>query len=297
MVRNFLALKAEDGATEEAPFLILPVPCEQTVSYGRGCAAGPDAILAASAEVELFDEELECEPYHAGIGTLEPLPIEATGPEKTVERLQSHLAPFVAAGRTVITLGGEHSITPGAVRAYQERYPDLSVLQIDAHADLRESYQGNRYSHASAMMRVRDTVSCTVGVGIRNLSRPEFEYARATKGCHLFFAHQRDAAGQWISEAIDRLTDDVYVTIDLDGIDPSLVPCVGTPEPGGLTWEEVISLLRQVTQRRNVVAADVVELAPSGGLRTSDFVAARLVYKLIAYVDRGRKAVPATDKK
>jgi agmatinase len=297
LVRNFLALKAEDGATDDAPFLILPVPCEQTVTYGRGCAAGPDAILAASAEVELFDEELECEPYHAGIGTLEPLSVEATGPEKTVERLQSHLAPFVAEERTVITLGGEHSITPGPVRAYQKRYPGLSVLQIDAHADLRESYQGNRYSHASAMMRVRDTVSCTVGVGILNLSSLEFEYARATKGCHLFFAHKRDSGGQWINEAIDLLTDDVYVTIDLDGIDPSLVPCVGTPEPGGLSWDEVLALLRRVTLRRNVVAADVVELAPSGGQRTSDFVAARLVYKLIAYMDRGRKAVRAIDKK
>lgn len=297
MVRNFLAIGAQDGATPEAPYQILPVPCEQTVTYGRGCARGPEAIITASAEVELFDEELECEPYRAGVGTLDPLPVEAIGPESVVKRLETHLAPLVAAGRTVITLGGEHSITPGPVRAYQKRYPNLSVLQIDAHADLRDGYQGNRYSHAAALRRVRDTVSCTVGVGIRNLSQPEHEYAKSTPGCHLFYAHRRDAEGQWIHHAIEALTPDVYVTIDLDGFDPALVPCVGTPEPGGLSWEEVLTLLRQVTLRRNVVAADVVELAPAAGLHASDFIAARLVYKLIGYMERGRRAVSAEDRR
>jgi agmatinase len=297
MSTSFLALTPEDGATLQAPYLILPVPSEQTVSYGRGCAAGPDAILAASREVELFDEELECEPYRAGIGTLAPLAVEATGPERTVDRLAAYLAPMVDGDRMVVTLGGEHSITPGPVRAYQRKYPGLSVLQIDAHADLRESYQGNPNSHASAMKRVRDTVSTTVGVGIRNLSAPEFEYYKATEDCHLYFAHQRDPEGHWINDAIDQLTDDVYITIDLDGLDPALMPAVGTPEPGGLSWEEVMALLRRVTLRRNVVGADVVELAPIGGMHMPDFVAARLVYKLIAYVDRGRRAVRSADKK
>jgi len=297
LVRPFLAIGAADGATPEAPYQILPVPCEQTVTYGRGCARGPEAILAASAEVELFDEELECEPYHAGVGTLDPLPVEGEGPESVVTRLESHLAPHVSAGRTVITLGGEHSITAGPVRAYQKRYPDLSVLQIDAHADLRDGYQGHRYSHAAAMRRVRDTVACTVGVGIRNLSTAEHEYAKSTDGCHLFYSHQRDPEGQWIQNAIDLLSPDVYVTIDLDGFDPSLVPCVGTPEPGGLSWEEVLSLLRRVTLRRNVVAADVVELAPCAGLHASDFIAARLVYKIIGYIERGRRSVRAEDRR
>lgn len=289
MIRNFLALGAEQGATSDAPFQILPVPCEQTVTYGRGCARGPEAIITASAEVELFDEELECEPCEAGVGTLEPLAVEATGPESVVRRLEAELAPRVALGQTVITLGGEHSITPGPVRAYQKRYPNLSVLQIDAHADLRDGYQGNPYSHAAAMRRVRDTVACTVGVGIRNLSGPEHHYARSTPGCHLFYAHRRDPAGAWIEKAIDLLTPDVYVTIDLDGFDPSVVPCVGTPEPGGLSWDEVLTLLRQVTQKRRVVAADVVELAPAAGLHASDFTAARLVYKLIGYIDLSRR--------
>ena len=297
MIRNFLALGAELGATPEAPFQILPVPCEQTVTYGRGCARGPEAILTASAEVELFDEELECEPYKVGVGTLDPMPVEATGPESVVKALESYMAPLVAKRCTVITLGGEHSITPGPVRAYQKKYPNLSVLQIDAHADLRDGYQGNRYSHAAAMRRVRDTVSCTVGVGIRNLSQPEHEYARNTPGCHLFYAHRRDPEGQWIQNAIDLLTPDVYVTIDLDGFDPSVVPCVGTPEPGGLSWEEVLALLRRVTLRRNVVAADVVELAPCAGMHASDFIAARLVYKLIGYIERGRSSVRAEDRR
>jgi agmatinase len=297
LIRNFLAIGAEDGATPEAPYQILPVPCEQTVTYGRGCARGPEAIITASAEVELFDEELECEPFRAGVGTLDPLPVEATGPESVVRRLESALAPHVSSGRTVITLGGEHSITPGPVRAYQKRYPNLSVLQIDAHADLRDGYQGNRFSHAAAMRRVRDTVACTVGVGIRNLSKSEHEYAQSTLGCHLFYAHQRDPGGAWIQKAIDLLTPDVYVTIDLDGFDPSLIPCVGTPEPGGLTWEEGLAILRRVTLRRNVVAADVVELAPAAGLHASDFAAARLVYKLIGYIERGRRSVRAEDRR
>lgn len=296
MARNFLAITEADGAHAKAPYQILPVPCEQTVTYGSGCARGPEAIIAASSEVELFDEELECEPYHVGIGTLPPMPVDPKGPEAVVQRLESELAPWVASNRTVITLGGEHSITPGPVRAYQKRYPNLSVLQIDAHADLRDGYQGHAYSHAAAMRRVRDTVECTVGVGIRNLSLAEHEYAKSTPGCHLLYAHQRDREGLWIGQAIDLLTPDVYVTIDLDGFDPSLVPSVGTPEPGGLSWEEVLALLRRVTLRRNVVAADVVELAPVDGHHASDFVAARLVYKLIGYIERGRSSVRQEDR-
>jgi agmatinase len=170
------------------------------------------------------------------------------------------------------------------------------VLQIDAHADLRDGYQGCRYSHASAMMRVRDTVKTTVGLGIRNLSTPEFAYYKETAGCHLGFAYNRDGDAHWINDSIDLLTPHVYVTIDLDGLDPSIMPAVGTPEPGGLSWEEVLSILRRVTLRRNVVAADVVELAPIAGMHAPDFVAARLVYKLIAYIERGRTAVRDQDR-
>lgn len=296
MSRDFLNLPEEDGAGPNAPYLVLPVPYEQTVSYGRGCARGPAAIIEASAEVELFDEELESEPYRVGIGTLDFEEVTAAGPEAMVEALERRVLPLAKAGRTVITLGGEHSITPGPVRAYQKLYSDLSVLQIDAHADLRDGYQDCKYSHASAMMRVRDTVGVTVGVGIRNLSRPEFEYYRQTPDCHLSFAFQRDAAGQWINEAIDRLTPNVYVTIDLDGLDPSIMPAVGTPEPGGLSYEEVLTLLRRVTLRRNVVGADVVELAPIGGMHSPDFIAARLTYKLISYIERGRRAVRPDQK-
>jgi len=295
-MHNFLGLTVADGASPDAPYQILPVPYEQTVSYGRGCAAGPAAILAASVEVELFDEELTSEPYRVGIGTQEAQPATAAGPETLVNELQARVAPLADAGQTVVILGGEHSLTAGPVRAYQGRYPDLSVLQIDAHADLRESYQDCRYSHASAMRRVRDTVTNTVGVGIRNLSRPEFDYAQQTDGCHLFLAHQRDTGGQWINEAIELLSPHVYVTIDLDGFDPSLIPAVGTPEPGGLSWEEVTALLRRLTLRRHLVGADVVELAPIGHMHAPDFVAARLVYKLIGYAERGRTAVRASDK-
>jgi agmatinase len=294
--RDFLNLPEEERARTDAPYWILPVPYEQTVSYGRGCARGPAAIIEASAEVELFDEELESEPYCAGIGTLDFEEVTAAGPEKMVARLEERVGALAKAGKTVITLGGEHSITAGPVRAYQKLYGDLSVLQIDAHADLRDGYQDCKYSHASAMMRVRDTVKVTVGVGIRNISRPEFDYYRHTPDCHLAFAFQRDPAGQWINDAIDHLTPNVYVTIDLDGLDPSIMPAVGTPEPGGLSYEEVLAVLRRVSLRRNVVGADVVELAPIGGMHAPDFVAARLTYKLISYIDRGRKAVRPDQK-
>lgn len=293
---TFLNLPPEEGATDQAPYQILPVPYEQTVSYGRGCAEGPSAIIRASSEVELFDEELEDEPYRVGIGTLDPMPITAAGPEAMVAALEKRVFELANHGKTVITLGGEHSITPGPVRAYQKLFPDLSVLQIDAHADLRDGYQDCKYSHASAMMRVRDTVKTTVGLGIRNLSVPEFEYYKSTDDCHLSFAYNRDGGAHWINDNIDLLSQHVYVTIDLDGLDPSIMPAVGTPEPGGLSWDDVLAVLRRVTLRRNVVAADVVELAPISGMHAPDFVAARLVYKLIAYIERGRTAVRTLDK-
>jgi agmatinase len=288
MTRTYFGLRADDGATAEAPYQILPVPYEQTVSYGRGCARGPEAILQASQEVELFDEELETEIHRAGIGTLVPLEPTAAGPEAMVDVVRDHCAPLVQVGKFVIMLGGEHSLTPGPVRAYQDIYPDLSVLQIDAHADLRESYQDCPYSHASALRRVRDTVSVTVGTGIRNISAPEFEYYGRTDGCHLYFAHKRDASGRWIAEAVDQLTENVYITIDLDGFDAGIMPAVGTPEPGGLSWDDVCTLLRVATERRRIVGADVVELAPIGGMHAPDFLAARLIYKLIGYVERSR---------
>ena len=295
-MNTFLALAEADGATPDAPYQILPVPYEQTVCYGRGCANGPGAIIEASSQVEWFDEELESEPYRVGIGTLDPLPVTDLGPEAMVNDLQSKIQSLLDSDQTAITLGGEHSITPGAVWACQEKYADLSVLQIDAHADLRDGYQGHAYSHASAMRRVRDTVSTTVGVGIRSLCREEFDYYRQHDDCHLHFAHQRDAGGLWINEAIDALSPNVYITLDLDGLDVSIMPAVGTPEPGGLNWEEVCGILRRVSLRRNIVGADVVELAPIKGMHAPDFVAARLVYKMIGYIDRGRTAVRQIDK-
>jgi agmatinase len=297
MTRTYFGLRADEGATAEAPYQILPVPFEQTVSYGRGCARGPEAILQASQEVELFDEELETEIYRAGIGTRSPLAATAAGPEVMVDTVRAHCGPLVRDGKFVVMLGGEHSLTPGPVRAYQEVYPDLSVLQIDAHADLRESYQDCPYSHASALRRVRDTVSITVGVGIRNISAPEFAYYRQTEGCHLQFAHSRDTAGTWIEDAVDQLSEHVYITIDLDGLDAGIMPAVGTPEPGGLGWQEVCTLLQVATKRRQVVGADLVELAPIGGMHAPDFLAARLMYKLIGYVERSRRMARSVEQK
>jgi agmatinase len=187
-------------------------------------------------------------------------------------------------GKTVVSLGGEHTVSIGPVRALAERYHDLSVVQIDAHADLRDSYQNNRYSHACTMRRIRDITKKTVGIGIRNISSEGAELAQA-ENIPLFFARDISGHDGWQEDAISELTDNVYLTIDLDGFDPSVIPGVGTPEPGGLGWYETLRFLRRLCECRNVVGFDVVELMPIPGNTISEFATAKLVYKLIGYLE------------
>jgi agmatinase len=261
------------------------VPYESTTSYGGGTGAGPAAILEASRYIELYDQELDAEPYEVGIATLPALSLSGAGPAAAVAELRAAYDALLDAGdRFVIMLGGEHSITSAPVLAWADRLPSerISVLQIDAHTDLRLEYEGSEYSHASVMARTMERVDITA-VGIRALTRDERELARRSDNIHIFFADDIHSGDDWIDDVVKTLNDTVYITFDVDGFDPSLVPSTGTPEPGGLQWYPVMKLLRRVFNERRVVSADIVELAPIPGLAAPDFLVAKLAYKMIGY--------------
>lgn len=294
---NFLGLDEGAADFEHARAVILPVPYEATTSFGGGTSGGPAAILEASRYIELYDQELDAEPYEAGIATLPALGLTGAGPREAIAELRAAYDRLldVAADKFIITLGGEHSISSAPILAWADRLEArggasggtgttrrLSVLQIDAHTDLRDAYEGSPYSHASVMARVQDRVNIAA-VGIRALTRDERELARRSDHIHLFLADEIHEGDAWIDDVLACLTDDVYVTFDVDGLDPSLVPSTGTPEPGGLQWYPVLKLLRRVFRERNVVACDVVELAPIPALAAPDFLAAKLIYKMIGY--------------
>ncbi|MCZ6553469.1 MAG: agmatinase [SAR324 cluster bacterium] len=275
----------------EARVAVLPVPYEGTVTYGRGAAGGPRAILEASAQLEMYDEELDRRIDEAGIVTLPPVEPGDAGPEEFMERIRQAALPPARDGKLLVTLGGEHSISFGVWRALLEaRGKPFAILQIDGHADLRPTYGGTPHSHASIMARAHDLGLPFVQVGLRAVSEGERDFLRR-EGLepNVFWAHriagERD--GGWIERVVERLAAlghrDVYITIDLDGLDPALVPATGTPEPGGLQWYETLALLRKVAEDRCVIGFDVTELAPIPGLHAPNYLAARLAYKLMGY--------------
>ena len=278
---TFGGLLPEESAFERAQVVILPIPYEQTTTYGTGTKEGPQAIIAASRHMELYDEELDFEAFRLGIHTLRELETVASGPQAMLERITEVTRDLLRHGKFVIGLGGEHTISFGLVRAFAERFPGLSVLQFDAHADLRDTYQGTPYNHASVLRRISELVPA-VQVGIRSLSREEAEWVKA-RGKKLFYAAEVLASPAIATAISDALTDDVYITICLDGFDPSIMPAVGTPEPGGLGWYDVLRIVRRVAETRHVVGFDVVELFPMPGNIAPDFLAAKLVYKVLGY--------------
>lgn len=275
---NFGGLEDEFSSLERARAVVLPVPYDFTTSYQGGTRLGPAAILAASRNMELWDEELGAI-YRQGIATLPEVEPTAQGPEAMVVRVEQAVAWILAQGKLPAILGGEHSITTGAVRAAKRRHPNLSVLQIDAHGDMRGRYLDSPFSHACVMRRIRELVPAA-SVGIRSISEEEAEYLQAHPQPVWSTRAFRSLAGDW-SPILKSLTGEVFVTFDLDGLDPSLLPATGTPEPGGLDWLEAVDLLRAVAKRARIVGFDVVELAPMPGQTASDFLAARLVYRLI----------------
>jgi agmatinase len=267
---------------ETARVAVLPVPYEATVSYGGGTAGGPAAILRASTQVELYDEQTAGQPYRAGIWTDVMLPVRGDTPEQAVRGIEGRFGELLDAGKWVMMLGGEHSITPGGVAAAAKRHRGLRVVQLDAHSDLRQQYEGDRWSHACAMARCLDHGVALTAIGIRNTSIEEARWIRSgIPGYRVVHAWEMEDEG-WIDVALHGIDDaPVYLTIDLDYFDPSIIPATGTPEPGGGTWWPTLRFLERLIERTDVIACDLVELAPAPGFHHADFTAARLAYKLI----------------
>ncbi|HOG18564.1 MAG TPA: agmatinase [Syntrophales bacterium] len=279
---NFGGIEEQYTVWKKAAFVVVPVPYDLTTTYQSGSRRGPAAILDASGNMELYDEELDQETYLAGICTFAPIEAEAAGPEAMVRKVEERVTAASQGGKIPVVLGGEHSISLGAIRALKRRHANLSVLQFDAHADMRESYQGSPYSHACIARRARE-ICPVVQVGIRSLSAEEAVFLKANPVKTWSVESIRSQPD--CPEALCRdLSDDVYVTIDLDVFDPSLMPSTGTPEPGGLLWHEVLSVLREVCRRRRVRGFDVVELAPLPGIVAPDFLAAKLTYRTMGYL-------------
>jgi agmatinase len=281
----FLDLPPEHADPATAGVVLLPVPFERTSTFGRGSAAGPAAIIAASHELELFDAVLGTEPWRSagGIATLPALSPAGDG-AAVAARLQGEVASWLARGRFLVTLGGEHTSVVGAIRAHIAAHPDLTILQLDAHSDLRPDYQDDSWNHACAMARILDVHSRLVQVGIRSQDGSERTTSRE-RGLSVFYAHEilaADSAGEdWIGNVMAACGPDVYLTLDCDVFDPAVLPATGTPEPGGLTWFQVDSLLARLCRERNLAGFDVSELAPLAGLHHPEFTIAKLIYRLI----------------
>lgn len=291
---NFLGIGKEISSFDTSQIVVLPAPYEHTVSYGGGTCRGPDGILKASQYVEFYDEELDRELCNdVGIATLPPVRFGKAVHAKALEILYNMVSDLLALEKFVVTLGGEHTISQAPIKAHLKKYPSLSVIQFDAHSDLRDSYQGSRYSHASVMARVCELMDPhrIVQVGIRAQCVEESRFI-GEKGVNTFYAHQirgKDSAS-WKETVLNRLSDHVYITFDVDGFDPSIMPSTGTPEPNGLYWAETMQLLRRIGKEKTIVGCDVVELSPAKGVAHADLTAAKLVYKLMnyAFIERAR---------
>jgi agmatinase len=280
---NFGLLEAESSAYETSRVVVLPVPFERTTSYGKGTMSGPAAILRASQAMELYDEELDAEPYVQGISTLPSFLPEAFDMGEGFAELQAEARVHMERGKFLVTLGGEHSLTQAPVRAAREVHGEIAVVQFDAHSDLREDFEGTPFSHASVMRRIVEDGIPALAVGIRSLSAPESDLIRK-RSLPVIWGHQLDRAQELFPEMLAALPEKIYLTFDIDYFDPSLVPATGTPEPGGGHWYPTLRLLRHLFQTKTVVAMDLIELAPVGGHPASDFLAAKLVYKCLGYL-------------
>ncbi len=278
---SFGGREAAVSGLEKAKVLIIPVPYDGTTTYLSGTRHGPAAILRASQELELFDEETDQEVYRVGIATLEEVEVDVSSPQAMLARVRSLGERALEAGLFPLMLGGEHLLSLGMIQAVASRIVDLSILQLDAHADMRKTYQGTEYSNA-CVMRLASRHGSLISVGVRSLSAEEDRWARNQKFPIFYAADIRKRSG-WQEEIIAHLGPQIYLTIDLDVFDPGIMPAVGTPEPGGLHWYEVLDLLRLVCRERQIVGADIMELCPQPGNIAPDFFAAKLAYKLLSY--------------
>ncbi len=271
-------IPAQYTGPDDSRFVLLPIPYDGTSTWMKGADKGPEEIIRTSENLEFYDIETDTEAFRRGIFTAEPI-TEASSPEAMIEAAQTEAKKYLDKDKFLIVIGGEHSVSIPPIYAHCEKYDNLSVLQLDAHADLRPDYQGSPYNHACVMARVREKVPA-VQVGIRSMDAAEKQFIEPDR---TFFAHNIRRSTAWHDKAIEQLTQNVYITIDLDVFDPSLLPATGTPEPGGLLWYDVLEFLKKVFARRNVAGFDVVELCPNPNHPASAFIAARLIYKLISY--------------
>lgn len=292
--QRFLGLDDGQADPDQSEFIVLPVPFERTSSFGTGSAKGPEAILRASQEVELYDTELGFEPWSAagGIATLRPLELRPDDDGKAVmDSVDRVVSEWRDRRKMVVTMAGEHTGVVGSIRAHTRASADVTVLQLDAHSDLRDSYQDDRWNHACTMARVLDFHDDIVQVGIRSESLEDRSLADA-RGVRVFPAHRihddADRGRDWIAPILDACAECVYITLDCDVLDPAVLPATGTPEPGGLSFDEICAVLRAAGEAGRIVGGDVVELAPIPGFHAYDFTAAKLAYKLLAYaLERG----------
>jgi agmatinase len=262
----------------ESGIIIVPVPYDETSTWMKGADKGPDAILEASVNLEFYDVETESEAHLEGIYTVKPI-LQKETPEELVEAVYSRISSLLEDKKFPVIIGGNHTVSIGSVKAFSEFYDDLSVLQLDAHADLRQEYEGSALNHACAMARAREFAP-VVQVGIRSMSAVELPFAEKDR---IFYSHELYYDKSLYGKAIDKLTENVYITIDLDVFDPSIMPSTGTPEPGGPAYIELVHFLRDVIRTKNVVGFDVVELCPSEADKSPDFVAAKIIYQLLSY--------------
>ena len=264
---------------EESSIVILPVPYDETSTWMKGADKGPDAVMEASVNLEFYDIETDSEAHKHGIYTLDPV-TEKSSPEALVSAVHNKVAWILEEGKFPVLVGGNHSVSIGAFSAVAEKIANLTILQIDAHSDLRQEYEGSRNNHACVMARARE-VAPIVQMGIRSISAEELPHADMN---NLYPAYQLHNDNKLYSKALDSLNENVYITIDLDAFDPSLMPSTGTPEPGGPGYYEIMHFLRDVAYKRNVVGFDVVELCPNPINKVPDFVAAKVIYQLLSYI-------------
>lgn len=296
---NFLGLDEPWCHPEQAGVYVLPAPYEHTSSYILGSDRGPSAIIEASAQVEFYDEQLEREPFRdwGGIATKSALDLQGKVDREAVEAIQAFVAPHVGTGRFLLTLTGEHTGALGAIRAHAARYPEMCVVQIDAHGDLRDAYQGNPFSHASVMARVVEDGHALVQVGIRSISPEEIERIKKTERITTFFASRildpsgpyGGQASRWIPDVVAACRGPVYLTFDCDGLDASIMPALGTPEPGGLGWYDTLNLITALANGPGIIGMDVSEIAPIEGFVAPQFCVARLLYRILGRIRAGRR--------
>lgn len=276
--KSYAGIPEKYTRLDDAKVVLIPVPYDGTSAWQKGSYKGPDAFLTASENLELFDIETRSEPYKKGIYLTPPV-TENTSPEKMVETVYRTTKNYINQDKFVTVFGGEHSISIGTTKAFNECFEDLTVVQIDAHANLRASFEGSKYSHACAFHEASKTGNL-IQIGVRSMDISELDYIDENQA---YFAHDMLTDDEWMDDAVGQMTPNVFISIDLDAFDPSVVPSTGNPEPGGLLWYETLEFLKDIFKKKNVVGFEIVELCPNPSEKSSDFVAAKLYYKMLAY--------------